>query len=46
MLSGDALICEDERFRGALELMLANIEIPLTVDHISNRLGFSSTHYH
>ena len=42
MLSGDALICEDERFRGALELMPANIEIPLTVDQISNRLGFSS----
>ena len=42
MLSGDALICEDERFRGALELILANIEISLTVDQISNRLGFSS----
>ena len=42
MLSGDALICEDERFRGALELMLANIEIPLTTDQISKRLGFSS----
>lgn len=42
MLSGDALICGDERFRGALDLMLANIEIPLTVDQLSNRLGFSS----
>ena len=42
ILNGDAVICEDERFRGAVELMLANIEIPLTVDQLSERLGFSS----
>ena len=42
MLSGDALICEDVRFRGALEIMMANIEKPLTVDELSQQLGFSS----
>ena len=42
MLSGDELICEDERFREALEIMMANIETPLTVDDLAQQLGFSS----
>ncbi|MDG2405455.1 MAG: helix-turn-helix domain-containing protein [Paracoccaceae bacterium] len=42
MLSGDELICEDERFQEALEIMMANIETPLTVDDLAQQLGFSS----
>jgi AraC family carnitine catabolism transcriptional activator len=42
MLGGDAIICEDERFHRALEIMMENIETPLSVDQLSQRLGFSS----
>ena len=42
MLGGDAIICEDERFRRALEIMMANIETPLSVDELAQRIGFSS----
>ena len=42
MLGGDAIICEDERFRKALDIMMANIETPISVDELAQRLGFSS----
>jgi transcriptional regulator GlxA family with amidase domain len=40
-LSGDAFVCEDERFQKALSIMMDNIEVPVAISEIASRLGYS-----
>jgi transcriptional regulator GlxA family with amidase domain len=40
-LSGDAFVCEDERFQKALSIMVDNIEVPVAISEIASRLGYS-----
>jgi len=41
LLNGDALICDDDRFQSALEIMLKNIENPIPTAEIARRLDLS-----
>lgn len=41
-LSGDAFICDDERFQNALNIMVDNIEVPVPTSEIASRLGYST----
>jgi AraC family carnitine catabolism transcriptional activator len=41
LLSGDALICEDGRFQRVLEIMVNNIEEPVSTTELAHRLGLS-----
>ncbi|MGR3290666.1 MAG: hypothetical protein ACU0C9_05665 [Paracoccaceae bacterium] len=41
LLNGDSLICDDERFQVALEIMLRNIENPVPTAEIEGRLDLS-----
>ena len=40
-LSGDAFVCEDERFQKALSIMVDNIEVPVAIAEIASQLGYS-----
>lgn len=42
LLSGDAMICKDETFQHALEIMTENIEEPISKSEIARRLGMSA----
>ena len=41
ILTGDALICDDEKFHQAIKIMAENIEEPVTSAEIADRLGVS-----
>lgn len=41
ILTGDALICDDEKFQQAIKIMAENIEEPVSSAEIADRLGVS-----
>lgn len=41
-LSADAVICEDERFQRALDIMVGNIEAPISTAELARRVGLST----
>ena len=42
LLNGDAMICKDQKFQNALEVMADNIEEPISMQEIAKRLGMST----